>query len=798
MTRLIGIIFFVILSLHGFSQQRYTLNGYVKDASNGEDLPGTTVQVKGQAIGTVSNSYGFYSLTLPAGQYTIEFRYLGFETVTREVNLTQNTRLDVNLGSDDKVLEEIIIKAEEEDENVKSTEMSVAKLDISTIKKLPPFLGETDVIRSIQQLPGVSTVGEAAGGFNVRGGGVGQNLVLLDEAPVYNTSHLFGLFSVFNPDAVRDVKLYKGGIPARYGGRVASILDVRMKEGNNKQFDAEAGIGTVFSRFALEGPIIKDKASFIVAGRRSYADVFARAFTDVLDEGAALYFYDLTLKANYNIDPRNRVFASGYFGRDVFRFDSRQGFNWGNSTATVRWNRILNDRLFSNFTFYYSDYDYALRFGSNDLDVFEWSSSINTLNFKPEFSYFLNSTNELSFGGELLYYTFDPANARGISNGQVTDISIDEKQALEFALYLSNDQKLGNRWSFNYGLRLSGFSYLGPGSVYSFGEPEIIGTRRPVTSVRQAENGERIANYMYLEPRLASTFLLNDNQSLKASYNRTVQYLHLISNTVAANPLDVWRPSSNNIKPQLGDQVAIGYFRNFGPRKAWETSIETYYRRTYNQVDYIDGADILINELLEGDLLAGDGRAYGMELYIKRNVGKLNGWIAYTLARTELKVEGINNGEWYPTRFDQTHNLKIAGIYDLNDRWSFSANFTYLTGTPTTFPTSRFIIQDFVVPFNFNDSRNNVRIPDFHRLDLSATWEGKTTRRNGENKKILSQYVFSIYNAYGRRNPFSIFFSQDTERLPMGTPPNTSATQLAIIGTAVPSVTWNLKLNNKR
>lgn len=787
----------LIFSLTSLAQEKFTINGYVKDASNGEDLFGATVQVQGQNLGTVTNSYGFYSLTLAAGTYVIEYRYIGFETILRTVELKENIRMDINMGEEENILEEIVVTAEDEDENVTSTEMSVAKLDVATIKKLPPFLGETDVIRTIQQLPGVSTVGEAAGGFNVRGGGVGQNLVLLDEAPVYNTSHLFGLFSVFNPDAVKDVKLYKGGIPARYGGRLASILDIRMKEGNSKKWTAQAGIGTVFSRFALEGPLVKDKASFIVAGRRSYADVFAKAFTDVLEEGAALYFYDLTLKANYTVNERNRLFASGYFGRDVFRFDQRQGFNWGNSTATLRWNRLFNDRLFSNLTLFYSDYEYALRFGDSDLDVFEWSSNIRTFNVKPEFSYFPNTQNEISFGGEALFYTFEPANAVGISNGQTTDISIGEKRALEYALYLSNDQKISPSLSANYGLRFSGFSYLGPGQVYEFGEPEIPGTRKPLLNTREADEGETIANYNNFEPRLALNWLLSEQASIKASYNRTVQYLHLISNTVAANPLDVWRPSSNNIRPQLGDQVALGYFKNFGLRKAWETSVETYYRRTYDQVDYIDGADILINELLEGDLLAGDGRAYGVELYVKKNTGKLNGWIAYTLARTELQIDGINRGDWYATRFDQLHNLKITGIYDLNERWSFSANFTYLSGTPTTFPTSRFNIQGFAVPLNVNDSRNNVRIPDFHRLDLSATLEGKTTRRNGAPKKLLSQYVFSIYNAYNRRNPFSIYFSQDTERLPLGTPPNTTATQLAIIGSVVPSITWNVKLNNQ-
>ncbi|MEL7146217.1 MAG: carboxypeptidase-like regulatory domain-containing protein, partial [Bacteroidota bacterium] len=458
MLKYFSLLCFMLLSSMGFAQQ-YTLSGYIKDASNGEALIGSSVFVKEINGGTVSNVYGFYSITLEPGTYNVEFSYIGFQTIKKTFELNADIRFEAELEASSEQLQEVVVTGEAVDENVSSIEMSTAELDIQTIKKVPVFAGEVDIIKSIQLLPGVSSVGEGSSGFNVRGGSVGQNLVLLDEAPVYQSSHLFGFFSVFNPDAVKDVKLYKGGIPAKYGGRLSSILDIRMKEGNNKDFTVNGGLGTVFSRLSLEGPIKKDKSSFIIAGRRSYADVLARPFTDVLDDGAGLYFYDLTLKANFNIDDKNRVYASSYLGRDVFRFDERQGFDWGNQTATLRWNHLVNNRLFSNYTFFYSNYDYGFAFGENDMDKFEWDSRIITYNFKPEYTYFLNKDNELSFGGELLLYRFRPANAIGVSDGEVTNISLDERKSLESALYVSNDQQVNDRLSVSYGLRLSMFNY---------------------------------------------------------------------------------------------------------------------------------------------------------------------------------------------------------------------------------------------------------------------------------------------------------------------------------------------------
>ncbi len=787
------------------AQEKYTINGYVKDAANGEALIGATVLIKDLNSGNITNVYGFYSITVPPGNYDVEFRYIGFDTQTRTVDLSENTRLDVELVEEETQLQEVVVTATPEDQNVTSTEMSVAELDIKTVSKLPVFAGEVDIIKSIQLLPGVSTVGEGSSGFNVRGGGVGQNLILLDDAPVYQSSHLFGFFSVFNPDAVKDVKLYKGGIPPKYGGRLASILDIRMKEGNTKEFDVSGGIGTIFSRLTVEGPIKKDKASFILAGRRSYADIPVKLLTDVLSDGAGLFFYDLTAKANYNIDENNRIFASGYFGRDVFKFDALQGFNWGNQTASIRWNHLFNDRFFSNFTAFYSNYDYAFAFGSTEDDQFDWNSNIETINFKPSFSYFLDQNNELNFGGEILYYTFFPANAKGVSSGEVIDLTLDKKNALEAGIYISNNQKIGEKWEVNYGLRYSHFSNLGPGNKFIFDEV-VPGERKPVLDTISVSSGESIASFNNLEPRLSIKYQLNNSSSIKASYNRMNQYIHLVSNTVAATPIDVWQPSTNNIDPQQGDQIALGYFRNFSNNKI-ETSVETYYKWTRNQLDYIDGADLFINELLEADVLSGIGRAYGIEFYVKKNSGKINGWLSYTLGRSELKIDGINaglnsiekEGRWYPTRFDQTHNLKLVGNLQINERKNFSAVFSYISGAPITYAIDRINVAGHVIPIN-DGSRNDVRLRDYHRLDVSYTINYNKISKKG--KKRSSSLVLSIYNLYNRKNAFAINFLQNDERVGftqinnLNVPNervNTQAFETSILFFILPSVTYNFK-----
>ncbi|MEM9391824.1 MAG: TonB-dependent receptor, partial [Bacteroidota bacterium] len=591
MNKIFAVYLTFLLTGNAYAQGKAVLNGYVKDASNGEALIGATVLIKELGTGVVTNVYGFYSVTLPPGSYNVEYSYIGYFPVTRAVELSLDQRMDIELAASDTELEEVVVTAEAQDANVTDVQMSVARLDIKTIAKMPALLGEVDIVKSIQLLPGVSTVGEGASGFNVRGGSVGQNLVLLDEAPVYNSSHLFGFFSVFNPDAVKDVQLFKGGIPSKYGGRISSILDVRMKEGNAKKFEANGGVGLIFSRLAVEAPILEDKASFILAGRRSYIDVLA---APVLDD-ASLYFYDLTGKINYNINEKNKIYLSGYLGRDVFNFDEDQGFSWGNQTATLRWNRLINNRIFFNLTGVYSNYDYELAFEQDDDNLFEWESHIETYNLKPEFTYFLNPKNEISFGGDLILYRFRPAEATAVSEGSGTDIGLDDKRGVEAAIYVGNKQTISSKLSTEYGIRFSSFRYLGATTVYEYEDVEP-GIRPDVVSETEVGDGEVIEEFYNLEPRLSFRYQLNPFSSVKASYNRMAQYIHLVSNTTASIPLDVWTPSTNNIDPQVGNQFALGYFRNFGENQDYEFSVEGYFRSTQNELDYIDGADLLLNE----------------------------------------------------------------------------------------------------------------------------------------------------------------------------------------------------------
>ncbi len=788
--RFLTLLFLLPLCLG--AQERVTVKGYVRDATNGETLIGATVFLDGTNKGTATNEYGFYSLTVDPGSYTLVAGYLGFEDQRRTVELLGSQTIDFELSEQGSLLEEIVVVAEEEDRNVSAVQMSVERLDMGTIQKLPSLLGEVDVLRSIQLLPGVTSVGEGAAGFNVRGGSIDQNLVILDEAPVFNSSHLFGFFSVFNPDAVKGVQLYKGGIPARYGGRLSSILDVRMKEGNSKQLAVQGGIGTIFSRLSVEAPIVKDKSSFLVAGRRSYIDVLAGPFLEDGLSGTRLNFYDLTLKTNYKFSDRDQLFLSGYLGRDVFSPGDQAGFSWGNTTGTLRWNHLFSDKLFSNLTLYYSDYDYAINFGDDpNEDAFNWDASIVNLSAKPEFSYFLSPTNVLRFGGQTIYYRFEPANAIAVSDGEEIDISLNNQWALESSVFVENELDLANnKIKLNYGLRLSHFAYLGGRNLYSFGEAPAEGVARPLTGIEPTERGEVLEDWFNLEPRLSVQYQLNDNSSLKASYQRTTQYIHLLSNTTASIPLDIWTPSTNNIDPQTADQVALGYFRNFADNE-FEFSIETYYKSLNNLIDYVDGADLVLNEFVEGQVLTGEGRAYGTEFQLKKPAGRFSGWLSYTLARTERLVEGINRNEWYPTRFDQTHNFNLTGFYELSKRVTMSATFVYNTGTPLTLPTSGYYQLGYFVPNVDDQARNNYRIPDYHRLDFSLTLDPKEAKRD---RRWQGQWVFGVYNLYGRRNAFTLYGTQTGDARPIvGQAVSTDAIRLSVVGNIIPSISYNFK-----
>lgn len=795
-------VLFIFIIGSGFAQkvEKSVLSGYVRDAKTGEELIGVSVVTKENGKGTATNEYGFFSLSLSPGTYNISVKYVGYTTLNQVVDLSTSQKLNIELTPQTKELKTINVTGERKDENLKTTEMSTNRLDMKAITKIPALLGEVDLIKSIQSLPGVSTVGEGASGFNVRGGSIDQNLILLDEAPVYNSSHLFGFFSVFNPDAVKDVKLFKGGINAKYGGRLSSILDVRLKDGNKKHFAAQGGIGIIFSRLTLEGPIKKGKGSYIIAGRRSYGDVLAAPFLagNKDFDGLQLYFYDLTLKANYSLGQKDKVFLSGYIGRDVFGVASF-GFNWGNQTLTARWNHINSNKLFSNTTAFYSNYDYGI--GTDNIgarEAFKWTSRIINYSLKQDFTWYSNSKNTINFGGQSLYYTFRPANASFVSGGVKQSIDLPFKYALENALYVSNDQVINNRFSASYGLRFSTFHYLGKGEKQIYGS-EFNSFGRELEKIEKYNDWESMQNYFNFEPRAAVKYELNASSSLKASYMRTSQYIHLISNTAASIPLDVWTPSTNNIKPQLSDQVAIGYFKNFGNTKNdYETSIEAYYKTMENQIDYIDGADLLLNQFIEGQVLAGKGRAYGLEFFIKKNTGRLTGFISYTIAKTERQVEKINNNDWYPTRFDKLHNLNVIVSYDLNKRWAINTNVVYGSGTPVNLPTNKFSYEGFGVPHNPNAPRNNIRIPDFFRIDLTASVKSKNRIQpeimpTNFFKRMKYTYeweiIFGVYNLLGRRNAFAVYPQQVTEN---GIN-RTQMAQFSLFAIPIPAFTYNFK-----
>lgn len=758
---------------------RVTLSGYLRDASNGEALIGAAVYVEELQTGTISNTYGFYSLSLPEGEYTITFSYVGYQSISQVVDLRLSQSLNIELQTEDVTLNEVVVSSTRPNDNVEKIEMSTATVNMVEVKQMPQLMGEVDVIRSIQMLPGVTTVGEGASGFNVRGGNIDENLVLLDEAPVYNASHVFGFFSVFNADAIKDMKIYKGGIPAIYGGRLSSVLDVRQKEGNMKSFAGNGGIGLISSRLMFEGPIKEDKSSFMISGRRSYADIFTILSSDENIRNSTAYFYDLNAKVNYVINDNNRVFLSGYFGRDVLGVESAS-MDWGNKTATLRWNHLFNDRLFSNLTAVYSHYDYALG-ASSDSDHFNWRSNILNTNIKADFSYFINPSNTLEFGVNTLHYRFKPGDIQ-VDRLEKDDIGVrlDTETALEPAIYISNEQKVSPRLGLQYGLRYSRFYNLGKGDVYIYspGQPKTLSA---IVDTVHYEDGEVIQSYDAFEPRISAKFTLNANSSLKASYNRMAQYIHLVSNTTAALPTDVWTPSGRYIKPAKVDQYSLGYFRNFKDNTL-EFSAEAYYKQYHDLLDYKDGAELIFNRTLETEVLEGEGRAYGLELLLRKQKGNLTGWIGYTLAKTERKVPGIRNGEYYPSNYDKLHDLNVVATYSLNEKWTTSASFTFMSGRPLTPPNSRYEYEGITVP-NF-ENRNSARGPAYHRIDLSATYE--IPKKLG--RKWESSWTFGIYNVYARKNAFSVYFRQNEEN-----PAITEAVRYSVFGTIIPSVTYNFK-----
>ncbi|MFZ9956782.1 MAG: TonB-dependent receptor [Flavobacteriales bacterium] len=786
MKKQIFLFAFLLSAFAAFAQEKFTISGYVKNSENQEVINGATIQIKENGLGTTSNEYGFFSITLPTGTYNLIISYVGMETIEKTITLDQNTKLDFNITSKPTELTEVKISAKRKSDNVKKIEMSTVQMDIKSITKMPALLGEPDVIRTVQTLPGVSTVGEGATGFNVRGGNIDQNLILLDEAPVFNSSHLFGFFSVFNPDAVKSVKLIKGGINAQYGGRASSVLDVRMKEGNKNKYTGSGGVGVIFSRLTLEGPIpfTKKKASFIVAGRRSYIDVLSKPFRKGDLKDAKFYFYDFTAKANWDINNRNKVFLSGYFGRDVFG-SSTFGFNWGNSTTTLRWNHLINEKIFLNTTAYYSNYDYNLGTAIADgaSDGFNWKSNIINYSIKPEFTWYPNTKNTVRFGAQSILYDLKPGTAEFSSGGIKSSITLADKNALETAVYIDNEQKIGSKIIVSYGLRFSGYQFIGKGKSYEY-KDTLVGKEKELISTTDNEAGKIIQEYYNPEPRVAFKYDVNSKSSIKASYNRMSQYIHLLSNTAASTPLDMWTLSTNNIAPQIANQVAAGYFRNIGTKSIVETSVEVYYKTMTNQLEYIQNASLLLNETYEGQLLAGLGRSYGVELFARKNEGRLTGWVSYTFSRSERQTESINQNNWYPARFDKTHNVNLIASYNLTKRIELGANFVFTTGAPSTFPNSKISVQGLNYAHIANDARNNYRITPYHRVDLSITFKPKVK----ENRKWYGEWVVSVYNVYARKNAFTIYFRTNPED-----PKQTQAVQYTIISTVIPSVSYNFK-----
>ena len=786
----ISLLCLLLSCLLATAQEKFTLSGTISDSKSNETLIGVNLFIPELKTGVTTNEYGFYSITIPKGNYNIRISYMGYQTLEELIQLSQNTKTNFKLLTNENTLKEVIITDTKTKTDIRKPEMSVNKLSISAIKRMPVVLGEVDVLKSILLLPGVTNAGEGASGFNVRGGGADQNLILLDEATIFNSSHVFGFFSVFNPDAIKDLKLYKGGIPARFGGRASSVLDIYQKDGSSKEFHANGGIGLISSRLLIEGPLVKDRGSFLIGGRSSYAHLFMKLSKD--QKNNAAYFYDLNTKISYKLNPNNNLYLSGYFGRDVFSLANSFTNIYGNSTLNLRWNHLFSDKLFSNLSLIYSDYYYGL-----DLDFvgFQWDSGIKNYNIKYDFKNYISDRFKLNYGLNAIYYDFNPGTIKPSSTTSGINYSqLDKKYAFEPALYINADQELTAKFSVSYGLRYSLFYRLGQSNlnVYANNNPVTFNTNMQIyekatpIGTQTFQKNEVLKSYNYWEPRFSLAYQFNEKQSVKASYNRMVQYLQLISNTSSPTPLDVWTPSDTFIKPQIADQVALGYFKNFA-NENYSLEVETFYKKVQNRIDYIDGADLIANNALEQVILNGRMRSFGLEVMLKKNEGRLNGWVSYTLSKSQQQTpgrtaleSGINNGQWYNSAYDKTHNLAITSSFLYNDKWTFGTNFSLQTGQPVTYPNGQYQYLGITIPSY--GLRNKNRLPAYHHLDISAT----LTPRKNNNRNWKNEWVFSIYNLYNRKNAAAINFRQNSE-----TRAN-EAVKTSIFG-MVPAVSYNFK-----
>ena len=762
------ILLFAINSKTYSQTNKFTISGYIKDKRTGEALIGATISIKGISGGNLSNSYGYYSITLPEGTYTLLAQFVGHEPFSDSFFLTQNIKKNFILNDNSTQLAEVLVSSKKRNDNITSAQMGMERLNMDEIKNIPVLMGERDIIKIIQLLPGVKSAGEGNVGFYVRGGSSDQNLVLLDEANVYGSSHLLGFFSVFNSDAIKDVTIYKGEQPAEYGGRLSSVLDIKMNDGNNQKPGVTGGVGLISSRINVEGPIIKDKSSFTISARRTYADLFLKLSSDTTLNKNRLYFYDLNMKANYTLNAKNRIYLSGYFGRDVLGFGNTFSLDWGNATGTFRWNHLFNDKLFLNTSVIFSNYDYLIKTDPNEGN-FRITSKIQDYNLKQDYQYFAGVNNKFRFGFNSIYHIVVP----GIISSTFLNIptKFENKYALENAIYASHEIKPFKLYTINYGFRISSFSVLGPGSFYTYSPTgEILDSSK--------YSNKFIKTYYYFEPRITINRQFSERSTIKVAYDRNVQNMHLLSNSTSGNPTDLWIPSSINVKPEIADQFSLGYFINFNNNK-FQFSSETYFKILQNQIDYRDGAELRINRNSEADLLYGQGRAYGIEFLLKKKYGRFNGWAGYTLSRTEKKIYGINNNQYYPAKQDRTHEISLVGIYNLSKKWTFSSTFVYYTGNAVTFPSGKYEINGQVV--NYYTERNGYRMPPYHRLDIGATWNRKNTA------KFESSWIFSIYNVYARENAYTITFRKSE-----ADPTKTEALQTSLFK-IIPAVTYNFK-----
>ncbi|MEO6328227.1 MAG: TonB-dependent receptor [Ginsengibacter sp.] len=760
--------FLLIISVQ--AQQKFTLSGIIKSKANGETLIGASIRVGN--TGTISNEYGFYSLTLAKGNYKIELSAIGLQSKTQEIVLDKNINLNISLENEVKNLEGVIISAQSRGRSISSPQMGIEKLSTKEIKNIPVLFGERDILKTIQLLPGIKSAGEGNSGFFVRGGAGDQNLILLDEAPVYNASHLLGFFSTFNSDAIKDMTVYKGGMPAQYGSRLSSVLDIKMNDGNNQDFNVSGGMGLISAKLNVEGPLQKDRSSFLITGRRTYADMFLKLSKDSSIRQNILYFYDLNAKLNYQLGDKDRLYLSGYFGKDVLGVGKTFGIDWGNATGTLRWNHILNRKLFSNTSLIFSNYNYniSIQSGGDDFDIL---SKIQDWNLKQEYQWYPDSKNSIRFGFNTIYHTITPGEIKVHESLSVNATALQKRYSSENAIYATNTWKASDKISLTVGLRLSAFSVLGKGDYYT------IDNEGNVTDTINYKSGEVVKTWINPEPRIAASYLFNTSTSIKVSYGRNVQNLHLVSNSTSSSPTDKWIANTNIIKPEISDQASIGYYQDLF-NSQFELSVETYYKAMQNQIDYRDGANIFANtDAIESQLLFGKGRAYGLEWLLKKKAGKFTGWLAYTLSKTEKKINGINGNKWYNARQDRTHEIAIVGAYQVNQKWTLSANWVFYTGDAVTFPTGKYRVNDQTV-FYYTD-RNSYRMPNYHRLDLGATCILP------KKKRWSSEFTFSVYNAYGRENAYVINFRDSKDD-----PDKTEAVRYALFK-FIPSVSYNFK-----